>query len=90
MEYALNTHRFLSIASLMSSLNQETTQPGNMSSEVDTKMVGGGTSRSANATQVLSTVNEAKFSWFHVKAILISGVGYVTIEFVKYIQFFVT
>ena len=31
--------------------------------------------RSNNNTAVLNTVNEAKFSWFHVKAILISGVG---------------
>ena len=37
--------------------------------------VDAGKGRTENQTQVLSTINEAKFSWFHVKAILISGVG---------------
>ena len=34
-----------------------------------------GASRSLKNTQVLSTINEASFSWFHVKAILVAGVG---------------
>ena len=37
----------------------------------------GGAARTANQEAVLNTVNQAKFSWFHVKAILIAGVGYV-------------
>jgi len=37
----------------------------------------GGKARSSTQSHVLTTINEADFSWFHVKAILISGVGCV-------------
>ena len=35
----------------------------------------GGAARSENQKAVLEKVNEAKFSFFHIKAILIAGVG---------------
>lgn len=45
-----------------------------------------GEARSSNQSNVLSTINEAKFSWFHVKAILISGVGQVYLSSYIYTQ----
>ena len=31
-------------------------------------------------TQILKKLDDAEFSWFHVKAVLVSGVGFFTVR----------